>query len=146
MEETDPVAGLAGELAGEIARLGRKLASQQPPGLASAQVMVLGDLVRGPLRPGQLAVLERMTAPSMTRHLNELETRELIARKPDPEDKRQAVIELTDQGRTALLAAYRDAWLASRLRELDPAELDVLRAAVPVLAKLHTISDSNGTE
>ena len=146
MEEADPVAELAGELSGEIARLGRKLASRRLPGLASAQVMVLGDLVRGPLRPGELAVLERMTPPSMTRHINGLETLGLIARQPDPHDMRQAVIELTEQGRETLLAAHRDAWLASRLRELDPAELGILRAAVPVLAKLHTISDANGTE
>ncbi len=57
---------------------------------------------------------------------------------PHSTDRRQVVLSVTDQGRDVVrkLRDLREAWLAQRLAELSPAELDVLREALPILEKL----------
>jgi DNA-binding MarR family transcriptional regulator len=74
----------------------------------------------------------------MTRIVNGLEERGLVARKPSQTDRRQCLVSLTDDGRTILLAnrRRRDEWLARQLEELDERELDVLRDAVLILARV----------
>ena len=53
-------------------------------------------------------------------------------------DGRQVLVDLTARGKDTLLAdrARRDEWLATRLRELSPAERAVLRQAAPILERL----------
>jgi DNA-binding MarR family transcriptional regulator len=100
---------------------------------------VLGCLFRnGDLTVGELAALERVQPPSMTRTVNALEEGGYINRRAHETDGRQVVVVLSDQGRTTLLAdrARRDAWLARRLRDLTPEERDLLRRAAPVLERL----------
>jgi DNA-binding MarR family transcriptional regulator len=100
---------------------------------------VLGALYRnGDLAIGELAAEERVRPPSMTRTVNCLEEDGYVARRPHETDGRQVVVTLTDLGRTTLLADRdrRDAWLATRLRELSPDERAVLRAAAPILERL----------
>lgn len=88
---------------------------------------------------GELAALERVRPPSMTRVVNSLEARGYVARRPDPRDHRQCLVTLTDPGRQVLLAnrRRRDEWLAVRIVGLDPAEREVLRRAIRVLEKVN---------
>jgi DNA-binding MarR family transcriptional regulator len=67
-----------------------------------------------------------------------LEEGGLVQRVPHPTDRRQVLVELTEEGhaRVAEDRKRRDAWLARRLRELSKDERDALRAAAPVLQKL----------
>jgi DNA-binding MarR family transcriptional regulator len=92
----------------------------------------------GPLSAGELANIERVQPPSMTKIIAGLEERGLVRRQTHPHDKRQAIIEVTDAGRELLDAERRsrDAWLTKRLATLTEEERDVLRAAAPVLAAL----------
>jgi DNA-binding MarR family transcriptional regulator len=134
-------AGLASELRLSVMRLRRRLSNERHPDnpLSMGAMAVLGCLFRnGDLTVGELAALERVQPPSMTRTVNALEAGGYIARRAHETDGRQVVVVLSEQGRTTLLAdrARRDAWLARRLRDLTPEERDLLRRAAPVLERL----------
>src|SRR5688500_15603709 len=131
-------AGLASELRHSVMRLRRRLASEREPGneLSIASMCVLGSLHRhGDLTVGELAGLERVQPPSMTRHVNALAEGGFVVRRPHATDGRAVVVELTALGRQRLLAdrRRRDVWLARQLGELTAEERDVLRAAAPLL-------------
>lgn len=134
-------AGLAAELRLSVMRLRRRLAGERHPDneLSINQMGVLGVLARrGALTVGELAVAERVQPPSMTRTVNCLEESGDVVKRPHETDRRQIVVELSEQGRGRVLADRdrRDAWLAQRLRELNPDERAVLRQAAPILDKL----------
>jgi DNA-binding MarR family transcriptional regulator len=123
-------------------RLARRLRQMQDysldlnPNQLSAMAVLLNS---GDQLMGELAALERVRPPSMTRVVNSLEARGYVARRPDPRDHRQCLVTLTDSGRQVLLAnrRRRDEWLAVRIAGLDPAERDVLRRAIRVLDKVN---------
>ena len=102
----------------------------------SAMSVLLND---GDMLMGELAATEKVQPPSMTRIVNGLEERGYLARRPDPRDGRQCLVTLTPSGREVLLAnrRRRDEWLTVRVAELDPAEREVLRQAVAILAKVN---------
>jgi DNA-binding MarR family transcriptional regulator len=123
-------------------RLARRLRQMQDdsldlnPNQLSAMAVLLNS---GDQLMGELAALERVRPPSMTRVVNSLEARGYVVRRPDPRDHRQCLVTLTDSGRQVLLAnrRRRDEWLAVRIAGLDPAERDVLRRAIRVLEKVN---------
>lgn len=134
--------GLARALRPAVMRLARRLRQMQDdsldlnPNQLSAMAVLLNS---GDQLMGELAALERVRPPSMTRVVNSLEARGYVLRRPDPRDHRQCLVTLTDSGRQVLLAnrRRRDEWLAVRIAGLDPAERDVLRRAIRVLEKVH---------
>jgi DNA-binding MarR family transcriptional regulator len=134
-------AGLASELRVSVMRLRRRLANERDPGndLSIASMAVLGSLFRhGDLTVGELAGLERVQPPSMTRKVNGLEDGGYVVRRPHASDGRVVVVALTDRGRERVVAdrRRRDEWLARQLRDLTTEERDVLRAAAPILQLL----------
>ena len=135
-------AGLANALRPSVMRLARRLRQMRDDSLDlnSNQLSAMGVLLNhGDLPMGELAALEKMQPPSMTRIVNGLEERGLVTRQPDPHDRRSARVSLTDDGRQILLAdrRRRDEWLALRIAELDPDERDVLRQCVRILEKVN---------
>jgi DNA-binding MarR family transcriptional regulator len=134
-------AGLASELRVSVMRLRRRLANERDPGndLSINSMAVLGSLFRhGDLTVGELAALERVQPPSMTRKVNGLEVGGYVVRRAHESDGRAVVVALTEQGRERVLAdrRRRDEWLARQLRELTPEERAVLRAAAPIIQSL----------
>ena len=134
-------AGLASQLRLSVMRLRRRLANERHPDneLSLNAMAVLGSLYRhGELTVGELATLERVQPPSMTRTVSCLADLGHVERRKHETDGRQVVVVLTDAGRDTLLAdrRRRDAWLARRLAELTPAERAVLREAAPILERL----------
>ena len=108
--------------------------------LTSNQLSAMSVLLNnGDQLMGELAAREMIKPPSMTRIVNELESRGFVLRSCGPQDKRQSRVSLTDTGRAVLLAnrKRRDDWLARRLLELTPDEREVLRKAVPILEKVN---------
>jgi DNA-binding MarR family transcriptional regulator len=105
-----------------------------------AQASVLSRLDReGPQTTSALAAAEHVRPQSMAQTLAELETAGLIARRPDPGDRRRIQIELTGQGRKRVLEGRgrREDWLAAAIAaELSPEEQRTLLAAVPLLQRL----------
>src|SRR3954466_2452672 len=134
-------AGLASELRVSVVRLRRRLANERDPGndLSIASMAVLGSLFRhGDLTVGELAALERVQPPSMTRKVNGLEQGGYVVRRGHESDGRVVVVALTDAGRERVLAdrRRRDEWLARQLRDLTPDEREALRAAAPIIQTL----------
>jgi len=105
-----------------------------------AQASVLSRLDRdGAQTTSALAAAERVRPQSMAQTLAELETAGLIARRPDPGDRRRVHIELTPQGRERVLEGRgrREDWLAAAIAaELSQEEQRTLLAAVPLLQRL----------
>ena len=134
--------GLASALRISVARLTRRLRSERDPDselLPVGQLSVLGALSRsGPCAVGDLAALERVQPPSMTRTVSCLAEGGYVLRRPHESDRRQVVVELSARGEETVAAdrRRRDAWLACRLRELTPDERSVLRQAAPLIERL----------
>ena len=138
MPSTDTA--LASSLRLAVMRLARRMRSERADtSLTLTQLAALATLERhGPLTPRELAAAERVSPPSMTRIAASLEAAGLATRTDHPSDGRQVLLAVTDEA-VALLREdrrRRDAWLAQRLRELDQADRDVLRAAAQVLDRL----------
>src|SRR3954471_2178342 len=133
----DPVATaeLAHELRETVGRLLRRLRAE--PGPPVAQGVVLGRLDReGPASVSDLAAAERMRPQSMAQTVRDLEAAGLVSRRPDPDDGRRALVELTPAGRERLREgrSRREGWLTELFeRELTAAERETLRAALPLL-------------
>jgi DNA-binding MarR family transcriptional regulator len=131
---------LASALRLSVMRLARRMrAERADTSLTVTQLAALATLERhGPLTPGELAALERVQPPSMTRVVTTLQDAGLVDRTAHPSDRRQALLQITRAG-TALLREdrrRREAWLARQLDELDDDERALLRAAAPVLDRL----------
>jgi DNA-binding MarR family transcriptional regulator len=108
-------------------------------GLSPTQTAVLASINRcGPLTPSELAEIERVKRPTMTRTLACLEREGLIERTPDPTDGRSALVAVNDAGRERLarLRRRKSAYLARRLRKLDPEEVETLARAADLLDRM----------
>ena len=134
--------GLASALRMTTLRLARRLRQMRADDLelTGTQLSAMGSLLnRGDLLMGELAAVERIQPPSMTRIVNNLEERGMVLRKPSDHDRRQHVVALTDAGTEVLLAnrRRRDEWLARRIDDLDLDEREVLRQAVLILDRVY---------
>jgi DNA-binding MarR family transcriptional regulator len=123
----------AAVLIARVARLVRSRldAALGPSELRQRQLVALSYLRdHGPTRQQSLAQSLCMDASTLVCLLNDLEDRDLIARRRDREDRRRGILELTDHGRQAL--AEIDAALAEIdaeiLYDLDQAERAELRS------------------
>ncbi|GAA2400101.1 MarR family transcriptional regulator [Nonomuraea africana] len=136
-------AGLASALRVSLARLTRRLRRQAAAHtLTPTQFATLAAVERhSGITPGELAELEKVQPPSMTRVIAALEERGLVARSPHPTDRRQVTVVVTDTAKALLKEERRlkEAWLTHRLKELTPEERAVLRQAAPILEKLSKI-------
>jgi DNA-binding MarR family transcriptional regulator len=131
---------LAAQLRDSITRINRRMRQTRPAGeLTVAQISALRSLeTAGALTPRELADVERVQPPTMTRIVARLEEQGLVQRTPHPADGRQVILALTPEGRT-LMARYgraREEWLGVRLARLTPEERDVVQRAAEVLARI----------
>lgn len=136
--DTD-VAELAGRLRLAVARLARQLRQTSETDLSPTQLATIATLdASGPVTLGELAALERVAPPSITKAVGRLVEAGLVERLPDPGDRRITRVDLTPAGRALLERnrSRRNAWLATRLRELPPEEVERLGAAADVLEHL----------
>lgn len=120
-------------------RLARLLRQQSDYDLTPTQLAALATLHRcGPVPVGTLADVEQVSAPTATKVVGRLHASGLVERRPDPTDRRVALVALTPAGE-ALLAEIRDrktAWLTQRLGQLPAGELDRVVDALAVLEHL----------
>ncbi|GAA2285668.1 MarR family transcriptional regulator [Nonomuraea roseoviolacea subsp. roseoviolacea] len=136
-------AGLASALRVSLARLTRRLRRQAAAHtLTPTQFATLAAVERhSGITPGELAELEKVQPPSMTRVIAALEERGLVSRTPHPTDRRQVTVTVTEPAQKLLKEERRrkEAWLTQRLKELTPEERSILRQAAPILEKLSRI-------
>jgi DNA-binding MarR family transcriptional regulator len=130
---------MAHEFRETLGRVVRRLRAE-PGQLPVAHVTVLGRLDReGPASTSDLAAAERMRPQSMAQTVRDLEAAGLVSRRPDPDDGRRALVELTAQGRERLGAAraQREGWLTQVFeRELTAAERETLSEALVLLRRI----------
>jgi DNA-binding MarR family transcriptional regulator len=121
-------------------RLSRRMRQERDDvGLSATHIAALATLERhGPLPLGELAALEKVAPPSMTRVVARLTESGLVDRERHTGDRRQVFITITEQGRQLLAAdrRRRDEWLSARLSELPDADRKALAAVIGVLDRL----------
>lgn len=111
-------------------------------GLGQGHLNALATMYRiGPIRPGDLAQREFVSAPTMTRTLRDLEKLGLVSRIPDASDGRSILVSVTEKGEHEVLRARsaRAELLAGLLGKLDRDEVATLRDALAALERLATI-------
>ncbi len=89
----------------------------------------------GPLTPSELAAIERIKRPTATRILRVLLEAGLVDRAPDPADGRSSLVSVNAAGRERLrrLRSRKNAYLARRMRDLPPADVEALDRAATIL-------------
>ena len=117
-------------------RLRRELA---PLGITGGQAALLWAIRSHPgIGVRGLADLEGVSTPAMSAYVDRLEAAGLVARHRSEQDRRRVQLAVTESGLRVLRSARsrRTAWLADRLRRLEPEERDRIEAALPALNKL----------
>jgi DNA-binding MarR family transcriptional regulator len=140
------VSGSAGEhsltsrLRLSVMRLNRRLRAQRTnSSVTLSQISALSSLHKcGPMTPSELAAREGVQPPSMTRVIGALEDKGYISKRAHPNDGRQVIVELTEQGAGYIAAdiSAREAWLDARLSELDETERETLSRAAEIIDRM----------
>jgi DNA-binding MarR family transcriptional regulator len=107
-------------------------------GITPGEFDVLAALLTAPddqLRPSQLAALALLSPAGMTNRIDRLEAAGMVARHPDPADRRGSLVQLTASGRATVEAAAPDhvaveAVLLAPLSLADRDHLDRILTAV----------------
>jgi DNA-binding MarR family transcriptional regulator len=124
-----------------VARLARQLRQNSPGGLTPSQWSALAMVdAHGPLRIGDLAEREGVSAPTATRVVASLEEVGLLSRATDPADRRTSYIALTDEGRAKLESTRRSqsTELVQRLSAMPQQDVRRLVELLPILESLLT--------
>lgn len=136
---TDTVA-VADALRPVLLRVSRELRREaRAAGISPERVALLVAIKYTPgIGIRDLAAHERISAPALTKHVDRLERDGLVVRTPSRSDKRRIGVALTEDGQRALrrVRSRRTAWLATRLRALNPDELAAVEAAIEPLSRL----------
>lgn len=108
-------------------------------GISAPRLSVLSVLVfAGPKRIGELARLEQVEPPTISRLVDGLVRDGLALREPDPDDARAVRVRATPTGARTLRRgrARRVETLRNRLATLSPTELAALGEGVEVLERI----------
>ena len=136
---TDPVT-VANRLRPVLLKLNRHLRREiHSLGVTGGQASLLFTIQRQPgIGVRELAALEGMSAPGMSKYVGRLEAAGLILRETSDEDRRRIGLRVSPEGERVLrsVKSRRTAWLAARLRELSEAELETVDAAIESLQEL----------
>jgi DNA-binding MarR family transcriptional regulator len=131
---------LANDLRPILLRLSRDLRKEIDQfGVTGRQATLLWLIRRSPgLSLRELAREEGISAPALSGHVDRLERLGLLERVRSTDDRRRVGLTLTSDGNRLLrrVRERRTAWLAERLRELEPAELERVQAAIEPLRRL----------
>jgi DNA-binding MarR family transcriptional regulator len=132
------ISTLAGELRLACMRISRRIRFESTHLVAPHQFSVLCRLEEAPRTPGELAEIEKVSAPSMTRTVAALVERGLVERTADPQDRRQVILSLTRDARSLLkdIRRKRDAWMSVRVGHLTPEEQAILQQASAILTRV----------
>lgn len=135
---TTQIARVSNDLRLACMRISRRVRFESSHDIAPHQFSVLTRLEDGPRTPGELAEIERVAKPTMTRTVGALVDQGLVTRQDDPSDGRQVILSITTDGTRMLRTTRRkrDAWMASRVEKLTPEEQDVLVRATEILTRV----------
>jgi DNA-binding MarR family transcriptional regulator len=137
-----PLSERAAHLRTAIVRTARRLrqeAAAETSGLTPTSVAALATIERhGPLTPSEIAEIERVKRPTITRTLGCLEREGLIDRAADPADGRSSLVNVNGAGRERLrrLRGRKNAYLARRMKDLTDEEVETLERATEILERM----------
>jgi DNA-binding MarR family transcriptional regulator len=131
---------LANRLRPILLKLNRELRHEiHSLGVTGGQVSLLVQIKEHPgVGIRELAALERISVPGMSKFVARLEEAGLVERAAVAGDQRRVGLTLTAAGHRVLrsVKSKRTAWLSARLRQLEPDELEALDAAIEPLTRL----------
>jgi DNA-binding MarR family transcriptional regulator len=106
-------------------------------GVSVEQFHILRHIRRGHGSVSALAEVKRITRPAISQGVHVLVQKGLIARSPDPSDRRHIRLALTDSGDALLDAIFEDTrqWMMQALSPLSDEELRSLTRAMHSLGK-----------
>jgi DNA-binding MarR family transcriptional regulator len=117
----------------QLRALHRRMRREQPSmdGLSTTayEILIAIDVADELRQPGQLGEELQMTSPNVSAALRSLEGLGLIVRRKDPNDRRKAYIEISDEGRSVIGDARQGwrAWLRDAIEHhLTDAEQELL--------------------
>ena len=122
-----------------IVRTARRLRQEAGGELTPSSAAALATIERrGPLAPSELAELERVKRPTITRVVARLEDAGLVERTGDPTDGRASLVSITREGSELLrrIRTRKNAYLARRLSKLTSDDLGALERAADVLERI----------
>jgi DNA-binding MarR family transcriptional regulator len=137
-----PLSERAVHLRTALVRMARRLrqeAAAETTGLTPTSVAALATIERhGPITPSEIAEIERVKRPTITRTLGCLEREGLIDRAADPTDRRSALVSVNAAGRERLrrVRGRKNAYLARRMRDLTDEEVETLERAAEILDRM----------
>jgi DNA-binding MarR family transcriptional regulator len=132
---------LAGRLRLAVNRLHRRLRQESLGGLSPAQASALGSVRRhGNPTLGELAAMEQVQPPTMTKIVAGLAEAGMVTRVADANDRRSARVHLTSAGERTLerIRTRKNAFLVRRLEQLND---DEQRQATDLVALLEHLLD-----
>src|SRR3954447_18321659 len=136
---------LADRLRPVLLRVGRELRREaREAGVSPEQVSLLVAIKYHPgIGVRELAARERVSPPALSNRVDRLEQDGLVARTPSADDRRRVGLTLTEEGQRVLrrVRSRRTAWLVTRLKDLTPAELAAVEAAMEPLSRLQDQGD-----
>jgi DNA-binding MarR family transcriptional regulator len=139
MSASPEPAATAGRLRFALAALTRRLRKDWPDDLTPSRLSALTMISTGePLPVGELAKRMAVTTPTASHIVDALDKLGLIARRPDPRDRRICRLVTSEAGDELLeeLGRRTTGFLADQIDQLPPAQQTALAAALPALEAL----------
>jgi len=119
-----------------VTRTARKMRQEAGGDLTPTALAVLASIDRNaPLTPSELATIEDVTRPTITRVVGNLADAGLIERSDDPEDGRSCLLSVTEAGSTYLAERrkLKSAYMAEMLDTLEADDIETLSRAADIL-------------
>lgn len=137
-DSPEEIARLAHDLRIACMRVSRRVRFETTSTIAPHQLSVIVRLAESSYSSGELASIERVSAPSMSRTVTALVELGLVERATDSDDGRVVRLSLTHAGRRELDVhrARRDAWMTERLDGLTSEERQLLAGASHLLNRV----------
>lgn len=136
---TDVDAALVARLRLVTMRLARRLRQQSEGDVTASMLSALSSIARlGPLTLGELASVEQVQPPSMTKIVGKLEEQGFVVREPDASDRRVTRVRVSAEGQSYVERSrtLKNAYLAERLGRLGASERERLADVLPLLERL----------
>jgi DNA-binding MarR family transcriptional regulator len=131
---------IANRLRPVLLKLARELRREiHSLGVTGGQVSLLVQIKQAPgIGIRELAARERISVPGISKYVARMEAAGLVERQAVGGDRRRVGLHVTSAGHRVLrsIKSKRTAWLAERLRGLDPEQLDAIDAAIEPLMTL----------
>ena len=135
---------LASRLRITVLRLSRRLRQQAAGEVTASQLSALSSVAKhGELTLGELAAIEHIAPPTMTRIVARIEEHGWLERSTDASDRRLVRVAISPAGQSLLdeTRSRRDAFMTQRLQRLSPSERELLERAAPLLERLAAEED-----